>query len=376
MKHIRNCSQNRGPTVAFAAAAIACSLAVSIPAAAQDISDLHQRRNPLVLAGQGSFFVGGDTVKAEPGDLGPDRPAGLHEIRQMYVEYMIPVGRPGDGRTKVPVVLIHGGGLSGKSWETTPDGRIGLDEYFVRKRYPVYTVDQASRARSGFDVTLFNRVRDGRLPPTALPAMTRTSFERTWVTFRFGPEFGVPYPDEQFPVAALAEFSKQGVPSLNALLEPPDANHKALSDLAIKLKGAVLIGHSQSGHFPLEAALVDPTGIKGMVLTEPGGCMPAPFTTPYTDEQVAKLATVPILVMFLDHLNTPGQASPWDVWFEDCKVFIDRVNAAGGNAKMLHPPELGIFGNSHMWMLDKNNLQLADLVMKWIDENAGRKKDR
>jgi hypothetical protein len=78
--------------------------------------------------------------------------------------------------------------------------------------------------------------------------------------------------------------------------------------------------------------------------------------------------------MFLDHLDNPGESSPWDVWFGYCKTFVDRVNAAGGNATMLHPPELGIHGNSHMWMLDKNNLQLADLIMNWIDTNVGKNK--
>ena len=46
----------------------------------------------------------------------------------------------------------------------------------------------------------------------------------------------------------------------------------------------------------------------------------------------------------------------------------------GGNAQMLWPPALGIHGNSHMFMLDKNNLQIADLILKWIDENVGKKK--
>ncbi len=41
---------------------------------------------------------------------------------------------------------------------------------------------------------------------------------------------------------------------------------------------------------------------------------------------------------------------------------------------MLYPPNLGIHGNSHMFMLDKNNLQIADLILKWIDENVGKQK--
>jgi len=55
-------------------------------------------------------------------------------------------------------------------------------------------------------------------------------------------------------------------------------------------------------------------------------------------------------------------------------ALIAQINAAGGNAQMIWPPNLGIFGNTHMFMLDKNNLQLADLILEWIDENVGKKK--
>jgi len=41
---------------------------------------------------------------------------------------------------------------------------------------------------------------------------------------------------------------------------------------------------------------------------------------------------------------------------------------------MLYPPDLGIFGNSHMIMNDKNSDQIADLILKWIDENVGKMK--
>jgi hypothetical protein len=49
------------------------------------------------------------------------------------------------------------------------------------------------------------------------------------------------------------------------------------------------------------------------------------------------------------------------------------VKAAGGDAEMMYLPKMGIKGNSHMLMQDKNNLQLADLVMKWIDEHVESK---
>jgi hypothetical protein len=37
---------------------------------------------------------------------------------------------------------------------------------------------------------------------------------------------------------------------------------------------------------------------------------------------------------------------------------------------MLYPPELGIHGNTHLIMMDRNNLQIADLILDWIEGNV------
>jgi hypothetical protein len=64
----------------------------------------------------------------------------------------------------------------------------------------------------------------------------------------------------------------------------------------------------------------------------------------------------------------------WQAAYEGCRAFVTRVNAAGGSARMLHLSDLGIRGNSHMMMQDRNNLQVADLILKWIDESVGTRK--
>jgi pimeloyl-ACP methyl ester carboxylesterase len=168
----------------------------------------------------------------------------------------------------------------------------------------------------------------------------------------------------------LPELSKQSIPDLSLSLPTPNPNYKALSELAAQLKGAVLISHSQSGSFPLEAALVHPAGIRAMVLVEPGVC---PAT--YTDPQITTFATLPILIIFGDYLDTPTGIPnfSWQTSFEGCKAFVARVNTAGGQAQMLHLPDQGIRGNSHMIMQDKNNLQIADMILKWIDEKESKK---
>jgi phosphosulfolactate synthase (CoM biosynthesis protein A) len=63
----------------------------------------------------------------------------------------------------------------------------------------------------------------------------------------------------------------------------------------------------------------------------------------------------------------------WKKTLDVCSAYVDKVKAAGGDAEMMYLPKMGIKGNSHMLMQDKNNLQLADLVMKWIDEHVESK---
>jgi pimeloyl-ACP methyl ester carboxylesterase len=177
-------------------------------------------------------------------------------------------------------------------------------------------------------------------------------------------------------VAAVDEFSKQGVPDMSFGMPRPSPTIKALSDLATQLRGVVLMGHSQCGPFPLEAALLNPSAAEGLVLVEPGRC---PDT--YTDQQIATLATLPVLAVFGDHRDTPTGISmrpSWQLSFESCQALIGRLKAAGGDAEMLSPSDRGIRGNSHMIMQDKNNQQIADLILQWIDvhvskRSAGRK---
>jgi pimeloyl-ACP methyl ester carboxylesterase len=355
-----------------AGAILASILGLPMSADAQSFEDLRAPDSPLVLKALGSFYVGGRTVSASTTEIGLYR-GGPMSVDQMYVQYMIPAGH-----TKPPIVMIHGATLTGKSYETTPDGRMGWYEYFARRGYPSYVVDQVGRARSGFEQAPFNNARAGLAAPASQPNLRRVAADIAWVRFRFGPVAGVKFDGTQFPVEAAGEFAKQSVPDQSQgptpndpnFSKPSDPNYIALSELAKGLKGAVLIGHSQAGRYPFETALLDSEGIKALVAIEPPGCK----SNEYSAEQIAKLAKFPISVVFGDHLDTPQTFGPnWMPFFKDCEAFVARINAAKGNATMLHTTELGIHGNSHMLMQDKNNLQIADLIMKWIGENIHEK---
>ena len=338
---------------------VALLLGVTGNACAQAFKDVQPSSAPLILKAQGSFFVGGRKVEQSQGELGNLGPGGHIVVDQMYVHYMVP--QAGDG---IPVVMVHGATLTGKTWETTPDGRMGWDEYFVRRERSVYLADQVSRARSGFDSSVISEVKAGTQPPSALPNIIYASQQIAWTVFRFGPSFGKTFPDGQFPIESVDELYKQMIPDFNALLPNPNPTWKNMAALAVQLKGAILMGHSESGFFPQQAALLDPSGIRGMISIE----MPC---ADLSAEQIAKLAKIPTLVMFGDYLgDVQGGPANWAQALESCNAYVKKVKDAGGDAVMMSLPQMGIKGNSHMLMQDRNSLQLADLIIEWIDQHV------
>lgn len=101
---------------------------------------------PLIIQEQGSFAVGG-TALTNPGIFDPTKisPEGqTFHGDHAYVFYQIPVNA-----RKLPLVFWHGMGQFSKTWETTPDGREGYQNIFLRRRFGVYVIDQPRRGNAG-----------------------------------------------------------------------------------------------------------------------------------------------------------------------------------------------------------------------------------
>jgi len=96
-----------------------------------------QERGPLTLASASYFFVGGKIDTSAEGSP---------MVGHIYVEYMIPARRS----HPYPIVMVHGGSQTGTNFTGTPDGREGWAQYFVRRGYAVYVVDQVARGRSAY----------------------------------------------------------------------------------------------------------------------------------------------------------------------------------------------------------------------------------
>ena len=112
---------------------------------------------PITLARMGSFHLGGRRVEIEgrpvatrqlaPGGIAATiDPNGGYMVEQMYVQYFVP--RPLRGRG--PLLLWHGGGMTGVTYETTPDGREGWLNFFLRRGWAVFSCDAVERGRAGW----------------------------------------------------------------------------------------------------------------------------------------------------------------------------------------------------------------------------------
>ena len=52
------------------------------------------------------------------------------------------------------------------------------------------------------------------------------------------------------------------------------------------------------------------------------------------------------------------------------RLWRDVVNRRGGDVTLVHLPEIGIRGNTHFPFSDLNNLEIADLLSKWLEKKG------
>src|SRR6266704_5554406 len=230
---------------------------------------------PIALRDLGSFHVGGRLVEISgkpvkeitfaPGGV-PAKidPNGTYQVEQMYVQYFLPANENGI----YPLLLWHGGGLTGATYETTPDGREGWLNYFLRRGWSVYNSDAVERGRAGW--AQYPEIFAGE--PVFLTIAN--PFER----FRIGQGEGSWSPDpakrkvlqgSQFPVDdGYMNFVKQNVPRWTTTDAAAIAAYTALVD---KICPCVILFHSQAGQFGFKVAQARPDKVKALVAVEPAG---------------------------------------------------------------------------------------------------------
>ena len=87
-----------------------------------------------------------------------------------------------------------------------------------------------------------------------------------------------------------------------------------------------------------------------------------------------KLTKVPMILFYGDYIpDHPVEEVGPDKWrseYDMAKKFVAAVNRHGGDATLVHLPDIGIKGNTHFLMADKNNLDIAALMEEWLKEKG------
>ncbi len=326
-------------------------------------------KSPIMLADQGSFAVGG-AVLTNPGKFDPVNPTEAGQTvhgDHAYVQYQIPVNA-----RRLPLVMWHGGGQFSKTWETTPDGRDGYQNIFLRRGFTTYIMDQPRSGRASRTLVLA-----ARQPPGG-PFGEQAIFLR----FRIGqwPDY---FPGVQFPrgADALDQWWRQQVPNTANL--DNEVFVASGVELFKKIGPAILLTHSASGVMGWHVA-TRTDNVKAIVAYEPVGFIfpegdvPAPIRTldgdvvgnPIPLAAFENLTKIPIQIVYGDNVPaTPSTNPALDAWrgrLEMTRRFVQAVNAHGGHAELLHLPDIGIAGNTHFPFADLNNLQIADLLSDYL----------
>jgi hypothetical protein len=76
-----------------------------------------------------------------------------------------------------------------------------------------------------------------------------------------------------------------------------------------------------------------------------------------------KLKDIPVLMMFGDFVD---QHPRWAAFKKIDTEYGNAIKAAGGTVDWINLPEIGIKGNSHMLMQDKNSAAISEVIQKWL----------
>jgi pimeloyl-ACP methyl ester carboxylesterase len=357
-----------------------------------DAPDGDRASGPVAVARQGFFYAGGrEITQGNQKNL----------VDAMFVEYQIPAKIT----APYPMVMVHGHYQNGSNFLATPDDREGWAEFFLRRGYPVYVVDQPARGRS-----TYTAASDG--PLTLPPAET---LERQFTApehFNIWPQAHL---HTQWPGTGMAgdptfeQFRASQNPSMTDDLEMDVINRAALGALLRRIGPAIVMTHSRSGTFGWEVADDFPELVKAVIAAEPNGppfynVVPTAMGEPVlarrwglaydhltydppvseladlaprreeqsrgaslmrcwvagTPHQLPHLAGIPVMIV-------TAEAS-YHAAYDHCTS--EYLTRAGVSNDLFLLGEHGIHGNGHMMMIEKNNLQIAGLIADWVNQHV------
>jgi pimeloyl-ACP methyl ester carboxylesterase len=379
-------------TLTSGALSVLGALGASRPLEAQTGATAAAGEAALDLAEWSFFWVGVERAEIPRGTV--------INGKQMYVEYQIPARV----RHPYPIVLVHGGGGQGTDWMCTPDGRPGWATLLVQEGYKVYVVDRPGHGRSPFHPDL-----NGPFPQQNITLDQISGMFTPQRAKRPDPSgLGLAKLHNQWPgtgevgAADLAQLvASQGGSYLFSIELTHTAWRERGAELLDKIGPAIIMTHSAGGPFGYLVAEVRPSLVKGIVVIEGAGVpfgqgpqaikwgittIPMTYEPPVKDPSELKTKEMPppepgvgpyriqeeparklknlqgipiVLVTSEASFASPG--APGALAF---------LKQAGCTADELRLAQHGVHGNGHMMMVEKNNREVLQPILDWIDKNV------
>lgn len=341
------------------------------------------------LATREFFYVGGKYA-GQPG----------HEVMagQMYVEVL----RPQHVTQKYPLAFFHGNWQTSTNWMGTPDGRPGWADYFLGQGYLVYLVDQPARGKSAWHASV-NGPLGGLSIADTEQRFTAAEVNGTWPQAKKHTQWPGDGPKKGRKGDPIFDaFFATQVESLTSAVETETLIQAAGTALLDKIGPAILVTHSQSGTFGWLLADSRPKAVKAIVAIEPAG---PPFRNSVTNEDKNRawgLTDIPLtydppakspneltaihegkpagpgLTACWEQANPPRRLphlqgipilivtseSSYHAVYDHCtSKYLTQAGVPNTHWRL---EEQGIRGNGHMVMLEKNSLEIAALLQKWL----------
>jgi pimeloyl-ACP methyl ester carboxylesterase len=354
------------------------------------------------VARQGFFFAGGKYV----GELGPNKESTMGGA--MYVEVMV----PRQIRSPYPVVFLHGAGQTGVDWLQTPDGRPGWAYNFLEMGYVVYLQDFPARGRSQYVPGV-----DGTPGQLNLNVRTAENLEETFTAMAARGNYPQAKKHTQWPGSGrigdkvFDHFTKTQVQFLAGGRQETLTRDANIALLDLINTPVILLTHSQGGAFGWLVADARPKLVKAIVTLEPaappirgvdnakvtyagGGGLswgvanspityepaitdakelmtvleekaPSPDKVPcYVQQEPARklknLQNIPVLFMV-------GEGSYHRI-YDHC--LAKWLNQAAVKTEYVEMEKVGLPGNGHMMMLERNSADIAKYIGNWLSTNA------
>jgi len=327
----------------LALASLSALVGLPLPAQAEDGAQA-----PIMIERQGAFEAGG-RVEGDPARSSLSCDHG-------YVEYDIPAR----ART-VSLFLWHSS--SAAVWQRRWDGGEGFRSIFLRRGFPVYLWDGPRVGRASW----------GCEESTYKPQLGRD--QSSFLAWRMGGSYKHWFDGVQFPKDDAEAWNQ----AVRARYEEFDTVRNAQLEtdaaaVAVDRIGPTVLVTNSAGGFRALLTAMKSSRVKAIVAYENPGYVfpegagpqikPGPFGPVYVPAaEFEKLTRIPMQFVWGDNVD---KSESWKQMRALCQTFVDLVNARGGHAEILDLPREGLHGNTHIPFADLNNVQVADLLSRYL----------